>query len=175
MATVYSRPRKSGGVTWYTKVKQPNGTWKPVALRGVTTGPAARKLAFEIEQQQQRQSHGLETGALFLGTFAELCAWAFGVHFARLGSAQADGSRLRCHVGCHVGDLEAKPPQVTWLGALPARKVTHHALARYFSEMAATLPHGARRFHRGIAFALGAIRRTIRRARAVRVSPCGHG
>lgn len=133
MASVYSRAKKSGGVTWYAKIKQPSGEWKPVALRGVTSKTAAKRLAQEIEQQQERATHGLEPGALFLGTFADLCAWAWRTHFKRLSGCQPDESRFRCHVG---DPTAASPEPATWLGALPARHVTSHKLTEYLSEVA---------------------------------------
>lgn len=131
MASVYSRAKKSGGVTWYAKFRHTGH--KPVALRGVTSKTAARKLALEIEQQYERASHGLEPGALFLGTFAELCAWAWRTHFRQLNGCQPDESRFRCHVG---DPTAASPAPATWLGALPARNVTSHRLTEYLSEVA---------------------------------------
>lgn len=128
MATWYSRTWKSGKVSWYTKVKDASGKWKPVLLRGVKNEPQAKKLAIEIEKERERAGHGLPATAPFTGNFAELCAWAMEIHFSKQGSAQPDGSRFKTH----AGDLEKGT--TTWLGALPVRRVTGPALAKYFAE-----------------------------------------
>lgn len=131
MATCYSRTWASGKVSWYTKVPDGKGKWKPLLLRGVKSEPAAKKLANEIEKERERAGHGLPAASPFTGTFAELCAWAWQTHFRKLGSAQPDQSRFHRHVG------DPDKGTATWLGALPARKVTGVALTRYFSELTA--------------------------------------
>src|SRR6187549_3746453 len=129
MATWYSRTWPSGKVSWYTKVKDASGKWKPVLLRGVKSDAQAKKLALEIEKERERAGHGLPSASPFVGTFAELCAWAYDAHFKHQGSAQADDSRLKFH----AGDVEAGT--ATWLGALPVRQVTGPKLAQYFTEL----------------------------------------
>lgn len=147
MATWYSRTWASGKVSWYTKVKTDHGAWKPVLLRGVKNEAQAKKLALEIEKERERADHGLPAAAPFLGSFAELCAWAWKVHFQHQGSAQPDGSRLKRHAG------DPEKGTATWLGALPARKVTGPQLAKYFSELTEALSA------RGTPYSPGAINR----------------
>lgn len=130
MATVYSRTWKSGKVSWYTKTKDARGEWKPLLLKGVKSGPQAKKLAAEIEKEHERAGHGLAAASPFAGSFADLCAWAWKTHFSKQGSARPDGSRLRKH----AGDPEAGT--ATWLGALPVRRVTGARFAQYFAEIA---------------------------------------
>lgn len=129
MATWYSRTWPSGKVSWYTKVKDAAGDWKPVLLRGVKSEPAAKKMAEEMERARQRADHGLPAASPFTGNFAELCAWAHKIHFSKQGSAQPDQSMLRTHAG------NPEKGTATWLGALPVRKVTGAKLAQYFSEL----------------------------------------
>ena len=132
MATCYSRTWKSGKVSWYTKVKDARGVWKPVLLKGVKTDKQAQKLADEIERERERAGHGLPAASPFLGTFAELCAWAYEEHFSKQASQQPDGSRLRQHAG------DPEKGTSTWLGALPVRQVTGPKLAEYLSEVEKT-------------------------------------
>lgn len=144
MATVYSRPLKSGGVRWYTKVLEPDGvTWKAVALKSARNEPQAWKLAVEIEQQQERLRHGLDGGAVFDGTFGELCTWAWTVHFSKLRGTQSDRSRLECHGGATIEGDERKSkrgpkraPTKSPLGSMPVRQITRHVLENYFDALA---------------------------------------
>lgn len=129
MATVYSRTwKKSGKTVWYTKIKVAL-EWKPLLLKGVKSKTQAAKLADELEKARERECLGLETGVPFLGTFAELCAWAFDTHFRKKASAQPDGSRLRTHAG------DPDKGTATWLGALPARRLKSSDFTRYLSEL----------------------------------------
>ena len=129
MATWYSRSWPSGKTSWYTKVKDARGKWKPVLLKGVKTEAAAKKLALEIEKERERAGHGLSASAPFTGTFSDLCAWAYDAHFKHQGSPQPDQARLRAHAG------NPETGTTTWLGALPVRQVTGPKLAQYFSEL----------------------------------------
>ncbi len=133
MATWYSRTWPSGKVSWYTKVKDARGAWKPVLLKGVTSETAAKKLALEMEKARERADHGLPAASPFLGSFADLCAWANDIHFSKGAGAQPDAARLKTH----AGDPENKT--ATWLGALPLRHVTGPKLAQYFSELTESL------------------------------------
>lgn len=138
MATVYSRPLKSGGERWYTKV---NG--KPVVMRSARNKTEARRLAHELETNAERLSHGLEGGLVFQGTFGELCTWAWGVHFAKLRGSKSDRSRLEYHGGATIRSAEAiakNPPAAdrqSRLGTMPAREVTRQELENYFDEIEA--------------------------------------
>lgn len=132
MATVYSRKLKDG-VRWYTKVKQHDGTWKPVALKSARNEVQARRLAHEIEAEQERIHHGLSVGALFRGTFGELCEWAWRVHFSKLRGARSERSRLEFHGGARI--RPDREPSPSWLGTLPAREVHAATLERYFAEL----------------------------------------
>jgi integrase len=143
MATVYSRPLKSGGVRWYTKVDG-----KPVPLKSARTEPQARKLAYELEANNERLKLGLQGGTMFDGTFGELCKWAWDVHFKNLRSNQSDRSRLEYHGGAAIVDRAEKKRRgkkqgsdgyQSWLGKKPARQVTSHVLETYFDELAQRL------------------------------------
>lgn len=132
MATWYSRTWASGKISWYTKVPDAAGAWKPVLLKGIKSEPQAKKLALEMEKERERGGLGLPGATPFIGSFAELCAWAFKVHFSKQGSAQPDGSVLRKHAG------DPAKGTATKLGALPVRQVTGAKLAEYFDELAET-------------------------------------
>lgn len=137
MATWYSRTWKSGKVSWYTKVKDARGEWKPRLLKAAKTEAQAKKLALEIERESERAGHGLIASTPYTGTFADLCAWANEAHFKHQGSPQPDASRLKAH----AGDPDAGT--ATWLGALPLRQVTGPKIAQYFTELTESLsPRG---------------------------------
>jgi excisionase family DNA binding protein len=143
MATVYSRPLKSGGVRWYTKVPKPGGGWTPVPLISARNETQAERLAYEIEKQHERTRHGLDGGAVFAGTFGELCEWAWSVHFKNLRGTQSDKSRLECHGGAKIPDDKPKSKRgakrsggESPLGRTPARTITRHVLENYFDTLA---------------------------------------
>lgn len=134
MATWYSRTWPSGKVSWYTKVPEVKGKWKPLLLKGVKTETQAKKLALELEKERERAGNGLPPGApcvlqLQDGTpvinFADLCAWANEICFSKGAGAQPDGSRM-------------KKTGASWIGALPVRQVTGPKLAQYFAEVERT-------------------------------------
>ncbi len=133
MATWYSRTWKSGKVSWYTKIKDARGQWQPVLLKGVTSEGAAKKLALEMEKARERSGHGLPAASPFVGTFADLCAWANQIHFSKGAGAQPDAARLKAHAG------DPANKTATWLGALPLQQVTGPKLATYFSELTESL------------------------------------
>jgi integrase len=143
MAAVYSRPLKSGGVRWYTKVPKPGGGWTPVPLRSARNETQAERLAYELEKQHERTRHGLDGGAVFAGTFGELCTWAWNVHFKHLRGTQSDRSRLECHGGATITDDKPKSKRgpkraraASPLGMTPARTITRHVLENYFDALA---------------------------------------
>jgi excisionase family DNA binding protein len=142
MAAVYSRPLKSGGVRWYTKVPKPGGGWISVPLRSARNETQAERLAYEMEKQHERTRHGLDGGAVFAGTFGELCEWAWTVHFKNLRGTQSDKSRLECHGGAKIPDGKpkskrgAKRSGESSLGLTPARLITRHVLENYFDSLA---------------------------------------
>lgn len=133
MASAYERTRKDGTSAWYARYLGHDGKWKSERMRGVKTEAQAKKLAFELEQGQERLAHGLNGGTLWGGTFGELCHWAYDAHFSRLRGAQSDLYRIVQHAG------DPKTKRTTWLGELPARQVTSAKLEQYFLEMSSTI------------------------------------
>jgi hypothetical protein len=98
---------------------------------------------------QATEAGRLEAGEPFQGTFAQLCHWAYAVHFEHLRDAKGDLCRIRQH----AGDPDASPPRLTWLGALDAHQVTTAELEKYLAELAKT------RTERGTLMSSGTINR----------------
>lgn len=135
MAEPFSRKRKDGSLAWYGRVKLHTGDWDTPRLRGAKDKSSARKLNHELQAAEDRLAHGLGGGALFAGTFGELCDLAWDKHLKTLGGAKAEASRLHIHGGAKADRDEPGPSR---LGSLPARLVTASQLEEYFAELATT-------------------------------------
>lgn len=140
MAEPIARKRKDGSVAWYSRVKMADGSWTSERLRAATDKSSARKLNHQMQEAEDKRAKGLAGGAAWVGTFAELCDFAWKHHLSGLTGAKEEASRLHVHGGA-VADREGPGPSP--LGPLLASKVDSGRLEEYFSGLATT-PSAAR-------------------------------
>lgn len=136
MAEPIARKRKDGTTAWYARVKMATGEWDTVRLRAARDRPSARKLNHQLQEAEDRKSKGLAPGgALFIGTFAELCDHAWKRHCKGLAGAKEEASRLHIHGGARADRDELGPSP---LGPLLATLITPTRLEEYFADLAET-------------------------------------
>src|SRR6185503_3224200 len=136
MAESIARKRKDGSTAWYARVKLATGQWDTVRLRAAKDKTSARKLNHELQEAEDRKAKGLAPGgALFIGTFAELCDLAWEKHLSTLAGAEHEASRLHVHGGARADRDELGPSP---LGPVLAKLVDSVMLETYFADLATT-------------------------------------
>lgn len=140
MAEPVKRVRKDGSIAWYARVKLASGEWDTVRLRAARDKTSARKLNHELQEAEDRKAKGLAPGgALFVGTFAELCDFAWKKHIALAAGAESEASRLHIHGGAKA-DREMLGPSP--LGPMLAKLVDATVLESYFADLTANPEDG---------------------------------
>lgn len=133
MADPIARKRKDGSIAWYSRVKRADGEWSMERMRGVKGKTQAHKMNHEMQEAEDRKAKGIAPGGmLFNGTFADLCDYAWKMHFRTLDGAEHDASRLHVHGGAKVNRGKPGPSP---LGPLLVGLITTEKLEEYFAAL----------------------------------------